>query len=238
MCVECLDEIDRFVDFLDLDDSGLLENGLIEIVSAREVRGVSSCSACTLLRHSSFPDQQRFAGSEGAPTEIEQRPTVRETFDVGHDNFRFDVVEQRVDELDRPDVGFITGRDHVPEADRRARTGKCNTVAKATALSDERHRAFAQLGRPRNAAECGVDVLVNVSEAKAIRTHDAHATCVRDLEHSVLARNAFSAAFTKSPAQDNCVGHAFTCAVFDHRHDAPCRHADDGDIDITVDGRH
>jgi len=118
---ERLDQIDGLVNLVDFDDAGLLENGAIEIVASGEIRRVSGRGFGALLGHTAFPNEQRLTARQRSFSNLEKRAARGKAFDVRNDDVRRVVFEQSIDDFDRMDVGFVAGRDDVPEADCRSR---------------------------------------------------------------------------------------------------------------------
>ena len=144
--------------FLYLDNAGLLEKCQVEVIHPRQAGRVGFGRSRPLFSDTPFPEEDRLARSKRAAAGIEECAAVSCTFDVRDDATGLFVVDQGVDQFDCVHIGFIARCDDVTKADPRIGAGEGDAVAETSALRNQGDVTGFKFRRARDASKSGIDI--------------------------------------------------------------------------------
>ena len=221
---------EQFLDRPRTDDAELAADAVEHAVVADERAGVGRGRSGRDLARADLENDDRLARAQGPSCRFQEPRRIAHRLDEEGDRARMRIVDQEVHERARIEVGLVSGRNHVAQAEVLLIPELGQEERGRSALRDDGDtrllRRRAHRGRP------GLDVPGEVDEAKAVRTEQPDAVPPRAGGEFRLQRRAGRSRFGESGGQHHRRADAGSAEAVDrlgHR-----RRGDDDDPEIEA----
>ena len=201
-----------------LNDVELTECGLVDLLIARQRRGVRAHGFRALFGLAGLVENQQLVAARKLFGRGDEALAVAQLFDVAHADLRAIVLREVFEILREVHAGFVAGVDEVAEIHTQAARDRIHRSAHVAALREQAHRTAAALHwrGVEHRCEVGVHLAVQVRKAHQIRAGHDHVGGGHVGFEFILQLGALAAFFGKARGVDQHGARALGVAALEH----------------------